>query len=153
MKKLPVATGLWLISILCFADVPATEIRREKVLSDPEWQQKYDSYAPDSEKISILKSRLREDLRIDVYLGLWCPDSRNNVPPFLKIIDAAGVRVPVRFFSVPRKPVKTIKYYVDAFQVERIPTFIFYQKDKEIGRIVENPKASLEEDALAILSP
>jgi hypothetical protein len=74
------------------------------------------------------------------------------VPPFIKILDAAGVSVPVRFLSVQRKPVKSIRYYSDEFQVERVPTFIFYRGGTEIGRIVENPDAGLIEDMLAILS-
>jgi hypothetical protein len=73
------------------------------------------------------------------------------VPPFLKILDSTGVPVRVRFLSVQRKPVKTIQYYVDSVQVERVPTFIFYRGDAEVGRIVENPKARLEEDMLAII--
>ena len=30
--------------------------------------------------------------------------------------------------------------------IERVPTFIIYRGEKEIGRIVETPKKSLERD-------
>jgi hypothetical protein len=36
--------------------------------------------------------------------------------------------------------------------VEKVPTFIFYRSDREIGRIVENPKTGLLEDTIEILS-
>jgi hypothetical protein len=144
---------LFLGSILCMADVPVNEISKQKVLSrGPEWQEQYDGYIPNPEHIRALKEFLGEGLRIDIYLGLWCPDSLNNVPPFLKILDATGMPVSVRLFRVERKPVKSIIYFVDKFQIERVPTFIFYRGDTEIGRIVENPKTSLAEDMIEILA-
>jgi hypothetical protein len=147
-----VAGALLLVSFFCLADVPVNEIGRGRVLSAAEWQANYDSYKPDPVQIGNVKSKLGSKLRIDIYLGLWCSDSLNNVPPFLKILDAVDAPVPVRFFNVQRKPVKTIQYFSDKFRVERVPTFIFYRGETEIGRIVENPKASLIEDMIAILS-
>jgi hypothetical protein len=144
---------LFLVSLFCMADVPVNEISKQKVLSGGlEWQEKYDGYTPNQEHIRALKDLLGEGLRIDIYLGLWCPDSINNVPPFLKILDATEMPVPVRLFRVERKPVKSIKYFVDKLQVERVPTFVFYRGDLEIGRIVENPKTGLAEDMISILA-
>jgi hypothetical protein len=152
--KIPqvVACAVLLVSVFCLADVPVNEIGRERILSAAEWQANYDAYKPDPVQIENVNSKMGKNLRIDIYLGLWCSDSRNNVPPFLKILDAVGVPVPVRFLNVQRKPVKTIQYFSDKFRVERVPTFIFYRGDAEIGRIVENPKDSLIEDMIAILS-
>jgi hypothetical protein len=153
MKYLITVIPLFLISLLCMADVPSNEISRQKVLSaGPEWQEKYDTYTPNPERIKSLKDMLGENLRIDIYLGLWCPDSRNNVPPFLKMLDATGMPAPLRLFRVERKPVKSIQYFVDKLQVERVPTFIFYRGGTEIGRIVENPKIDLVEDTISILA-
>jgi hypothetical protein len=152
MKYFSMSVSLLLATLVCLADVPVNEITRDKVLSNSEWKEKYDAYNPAVDQISALKEKLGGNLKIDIYLGLWCSDSRNNVPPFIKMLDAAGNPVPVRFFNVQRKPVKTIRYFVDKLQVERVPTFIFYRGDQEIGRIVENPKAGLGEDMLAILS-
>ena len=152
MKHQFTASALLLVPLICLAGVPVNEISRDKVLSSSEWRENYDGCSPDPNHISALKEKLGENLRIDIYLGLWCSDSLNNVPPFLKILDTAGVSVPVHFFNVQRKPVKSIQYYVDKLKVERVPTFIFYRGDQEIGRIVENPKKGLAEDALEILS-
>jgi hypothetical protein len=153
MKKiLSFACVLGFASLVCLAEVPVNEITRQKVLAAEEWQGKYDAYTPDPAGLETLKSKLGENLRIDVYLGLWCADSRNNVPPFIKILDTVGGVVPVKFFNVQRKPVKTIKYFSDRYQIEKVPTFIFYRGDKEIGRIIENPTVGLVEDSIAILS-
>ena len=128
------------------------EISREKILATgSQWQDTYDKYEPPAEMIDALKTRLGSGMKIDVYLGTWCPDSRNNVPLFLKILDRAAVTVPVRYFNVPRKSPRDTKYYVEAMQVERVPSFIFYRDGKEIGRIIENPKASMVEDMMDIV--
>lgn len=148
----PILTLFLSVSFVCMADVPVNEVTLDKVLSaGPEWKENYDNCKPDPAQIEELKSKLGS-VRIDIYLGLWCPDSRNNVPPFMKIIEATGIAVPVRFLKVERKPGKAIRYYSDKFQVERVPTFIFYRGDREIGRIVENPKSGLLEDTIKILS-
>ncbi len=129
----------------------AEEITREKIFSNPQWQEKYDKYDPAADLIDTLKVKLGTDMKIDVYLGLWCPDSRNNVPPFIKILDQSGSTVPVRYFGVPRKASKDVKYYVEEMNVQKVPTFIFYREGKEIGRIIENPKTGMLEDMSEII--
>ena len=128
------------------------EISKEQILATgPQWQDRYDKYDPPAEMIDALKARLGAGMKIDVYLGTWCPDSRNNVPPFLKILDRAGATLPVKYYNVPRKSDRNAKYYVEEMQVERVPSFIFYRDGKEIGRIIENPKAGMIEDMMDIV--
>lgn len=131
----------------------AEEITREKVLANgQEWKDKYDKYEPPADMLNDLKGMLGPSMKIDVYLGLWCPDSRNNVPPFIKILDRLGARIPVRYFDVPRKASRDVKYYVEEMDVEKVPTFIVYRDGKEIGRIVENPKANMLVDFMDIVA-
>lgn len=147
------AMVLLLLPLIGAADVPVTEIDKERILDESqEWKNNYDSQRTSEALIKELKSKLGAGFKIDIYLGLWCPDSRNNVPPFLKILDEIGTGVEVHFFSVPRKPAKSIQYYVDRVQIERVPTFVFYRDRKEIGRIIENPSKGLAEDMLEIIS-
>lgn len=127
-------------------------IEKETILqTSPEWQAVYDSYQPDESFLNILQSKVGKDLTIVVYLGTWCSDSKKNVPIFIKILDSLeqGL-VTVSFFDVTRKANKDIKYYDESLKVERVPTFIFYRGDKEIGRIIENPQKTLLEDFLEI---
>lgn len=152
MKYFAGIGGMMLFALFCMADVPVNEISKEKVLARSEYRAVYDGYAPDAEQVNRLKAAIGEGLKVDVYLGLWCPDSVNNVPKFLKTLEAAATPVEVRLFRVERKPVKTMKYFVSAFEIERVPTFIFYRGGKEIGRIVENPKTDLAADMTEILS-
>ena len=141
---------------LMFPAMPALsqapeELTKDRILAaGPQWQEKYEQYDPPAETLELLKSRLA-GLKIDVYLGLWCPDSRNNLPPFIKILDRLAAGVPVRYFGVPRKPSRDVKYYVVDMAVERVPSFIFYRDGKEIGRIIENPKTGMVEDFMDIV--
>jgi predicted small lipoprotein YifL len=128
------------------------ELTKEKILAaGQEWQDKYDKFQPPADMVEAMKAKFGGDMRIDVYLGLWCPDSRNNVPPFLKLLDRLGTSVPVRYFGVPRKASRDVKYYVEEFNVEKVPSFVFYRDGKEIGRIIENPKTGLVEDIFDIV--
>ena len=145
------AAAALLLPILSARRQKADEVNRDAIFANPQWQEKYDKYEPQRDMIDALKPKLGNDMKIDVYLGLWCPDSRNNVPPFIMILDVAGSNVPVRYFAVPRKPSRDVKYYVEEMQVERVPTFIFYRGGKEIGRIIENPKTGMLEDMLDVV--
>jgi thiol-disulfide isomerase/thioredoxin len=127
------------------------ELTRDKVMSTPEWQQKYDAFEPAANMLDAIKTKLGSGETVDIYLGLWCPDSRNHVPTFLKMLDKLETGVPVRYFGVPRKPSKEVKFYFEEKQVEKVPTFIFYRDGKEIGRIVEKPKTGIVEDTMDIV--
>ncbi len=132
--------------------LPVEEIAREKILaSDPQWQENHDKYQPEPDMIEALRGKLGAGTSIDVYLGLWCADSRDHVPAFIKIADLIGPGLRVRYFNLPRKENKEMKFFIEELGVERLPTFIFYSDGKEIGRIVEKPKAGLIEDILEIL--
>ena len=146
-----VVAAALLLPILSAGRQKTDEVNRDAIFANAQWQEKYDKYEPKMEMIDALRPRLGSDVKIDVYLGLWCPDSRNNVPPFIKILDVAGSNVPIRYVAVPRKASRGVKYYVEAMQVERVPTFIFYREGKEIGRIIENPKTGMLEDMLDIV--
>ena len=90
--------------------------------------------------------------RVEVYFAFWCGDSRNHVPVFKKIVDLLDLpELAVEYFAVERKASPEQMYYVAGKGVERVPTFIVYRDGSEIGRIIENPKASILEDLLNIL--
>jgi thiol-disulfide isomerase/thioredoxin len=128
-------------------------INKDHILNTgKEWQEIYDGYEVDESLLETLKSKIGENLEIVIYLGVWCGDSKTNVPGFIKLMEALEQEeVKVTYYDVSRKANKTIKYYVKEFKVERVPTFIFYRAGKEIGRIVENPTNSLIEDFIEII--
>lgn len=92
------------------------------------------------------------NLKILIILGTWCGDSREFVPPFLKILD--NLNFPesnLNMVSVNRQK-QGIADEVKDLEVRLVPLFIFYRDGKEIGRIIESPKEGLEKDFLRITS-
>ena len=86
-----------------------------------------------------------------VFYGPWCSDSRRHVPVFLRIAEKAGIPdEQVRYYALDRSK-KSGDGLTDQYAVEKVPTFIFLKRGKEIGRVVESPRTTLEGDIVAIL--
>lgn len=118
-----------------------------------EWFVKgHDAYMPDQEAIGKIMAVNKEDLSIQIVLGTWCPDSRREVPRFMKIIDLIGFpSAKITFIGVDNSKQAPLGDY-DKLEIERVPTFIFLRNKVEAGRIIENPVTSLEQDMLNILT-
>jgi hypothetical protein len=118
-----------------------------------EWRSRYEAYQPEDADLTQLARVLPVDLRIKVYLGLWCRDSLLNVPVFIKIMDSLPISsTRVEYHLCQRKANAEVEYYFRELEVTRIPTFIFYLGNQEIGRIVENPQDSMLGDIQKIVS-
>jgi len=110
----------------------------------------FNEYLPDEHRINQLEI-LAEDVSIRIVLGTWCSDSRREVPRFFKILKA--IRFPnerLEIIGVNRKKIAP-EVGVEEGYVDYVPTFIIFFNDFEIGRIVETPYNTLEEDLLEIL--
>jgi len=149
MKKLLIV----LLALGVVAPVGAEQVTKDAILSQEGWMEIYEAAQLDTTVMYQIASQLDNSLRIDVYLAYWCKDSKNNLPPFIKIVEELGEeRCEVHYFVVERKASREVKYFIDDLKVERIPTFIFYRDGEEIGRIIENPETSLAGDFLEIIS-
>jgi tetratricopeptide (TPR) repeat protein len=115
----------------------------------------YDDYLVNKNVVKKLKDSLNQ-YTIKAFLGTWCGDSKKEVPRFYSILDAA---------KFPDSQLETIaldntqEAYKQApdheekgMNVHRVPTFIFYKNGKEVNRIVEHPKETLERDMLKIVN-
>jgi len=112
----------------------------------------YSDYQPDPACMEDLKKIDISNLSITIVMGTWCPDSRREVPRFMKIIDLWGFPVEkIRFIGVDINKVAPLDDY-EALGIERVPTFIFYENNSEKGRIIEVPVTSLEVDSRDILN-
>jgi len=128
---------------------------RQMMTSSPhsEWFQKgYDNYMLNDEAVKKLTEISKEGLTIKIVMGSWCPDSRREVPRFMKILDywkfTAGNII---FIGVDDSKFSPIGDYT-TLDIQRVPTFIFYKNNIEAGRIIENPVTSLEQDMVNILT-
>lgn len=111
----------------------------------------YNYYEPNKDVLKQLED-ISKGIKILIFLGTWCPDSRTHFPRFIKILDEISFdKNDVKIISVDRKK-EDLNGLSRQYNIIYVPTFIFFNGDAELGRIVENPKISLEADMLKILS-
>jgi thiol-disulfide isomerase/thioredoxin len=117
----------------------------------PVWKSIHDGYKPDSALVPVLKECISGNLEILVFLGTWCGDSRREVPIFLKTAKAAGLTATSwKLYGVDVAK-KMEGGLIEQYQIKRVPTFIVLRDGKEIGRIVEYTKVSMEADLIEVL--
>ncbi len=114
------------------------------------FKSQYDVYSPADVYIKKLKE-LINDVEITIVLGTWCSDSQREVPRFYKVLNEAGYNDKrVKVIAVDKNK-EAIVVDISDMNIKKVPTFIVYKNEKEIGRIVEIPKKSLERDLWKIV--
>ncbi len=166
-KMLLTTAMLILISALAFTQELNQSIqdanRNEVVLIDfidrsglqsgdfaPHYEREYHAYQADYEIIQTLKESMSE-ITITIILASWCGDTKMQLPRFLKILDEMGFREENLVMIGVDSNKQALELEVDVFDIKRVPTFIVFRNEIEIGRIVERPHRSLETDLLHIL--
>ena len=127
---------------------------KENFLQEPfnEWFNfNYDEYKTDEATIQKLKPLFKK-VTIKAFMGTWCGDSKEQTPVFYKVLDEAGFEYSNLEMITVNRSKQTPDNLQEGFNVERVPTFIFFKNGKEIGRFVEFPRETIEADFLKIIS-
>lgn len=92
-------------------------------------------------------------VKILIFGGEWCSDTRLQLPRFIKILETIHFpKENIKIIFVNKE--KQIPEEYKNLQIKFVPTFIIRDNvGKELGRIVENPAKTLEEDLLKIINP
>ena len=124
---------------------------REEILrNSPEWLPGVAAYNPKPEIVERLRAVSRE-VRVDIYFGTWCSDSKAHVCEYFKVLDMADTPlIQTACYAIPEDKNKRAPFF-RGNDIQKIPTFIVYMDGQEKGRIVEIPKKSIEEDLLEII--
>jgi len=112
--------------------------------------EEYRSYDPDMEILEDIENKIY-NCSVTIVLGTWCGDSQIQVPRFIKILDVLDYNTNYLKLICVDKNKKAGNSDITALNIERVPTFIFYKKNKEVGRIIETPINTLELDTYYIL--
>jgi len=117
-----------------------------------EWfKPEFRDYKVDVDILPQLNKKDLTGLKMTLILGTWCHDSHQQVPRMIKLLEA--MKFPMSSLEIfamdtykkaPGIDIKTI-------DVKLVPTLIVYKGEKELGRIIESPKVSIEADLLEIL--
>lgn len=128
----------------------------------PTWIDEYYNYQPNELTVGNIASLLH-NVRITCIFGTWCIDSKRELPRMWKILEMAGYPISdmemlavgssrfTREMGIDPQLISWSEKIKEQYGVERVATFIIHRKEKELGRIVERPRQSLEEDLLEIL--
>jgi len=110
----------------------------------------YSNYEPDEFIIEQI-NELNDSIKIQIFMGTWCSDSRREVPRFLKILDLMKFdQSKLQIVNLDRKKASPTHEEKNR-NIEFVPTFIIYKYSTEIGRIIEFPIITLESDLFNLL--
>jgi thiol-disulfide isomerase/thioredoxin len=118
-----------------------------------EWFVKgFDEYKFCNQYTDSIKLLMSPGITIKIVLGTWCPDSRREVPRFMRILSVIDFPAnKIELIGVDNSKIAPIQNYA-SLNIQRVPTFIIYKNNIEAGRIIENPVTSLEQDMVNILT-
>ncbi len=118
---------------------------------DSAYRAEYAFYKPDDATMKLLDEKLK-GVKVTIVMATWCSDSKEWVPRFYKIMDQLNFNYKNLTLICVDRSKKAPGTEIDALKVELVPTFVFYRKNKELGRIIEVPADMLEKEMLRILS-
>ena len=115
------------------------------------FNKEYAAYAINKEAIQVIKND-SENLSIKLFMGTWCIDSRREVPRIYRILDAANFNESYLTLINVDQEKKSPDGEEIGLNIHHVPTLILYRNSSEIGRVIESPIQSLEEDMAVILN-
>ena len=115
------------------------------------YKENYYAHEIDTITLEALKPKLK-DISIKVFMGTWCSDSQREVPALYKILSTAEYNTSKLEIIAVSHEKETPSHLEKGFDIQYVPTIIFYKNEKEIGRYVELAQETLEKDMLAILN-
>lgn len=140
------------------AKILISKVNKKGLIQAPfsDWFNKnYDNYLENEKVVNAIQENIN-DYEIKAFFGSWCGDSKRQLPRFYKILETAE-------FPKDQLEVIALDRKSDAYKqspngeeqglnIHRVPTFIFYKDGKEVNRIVERPKETIERDILTIIN-
>jgi thiol-disulfide isomerase/thioredoxin len=113
----------------------------------------YASYSMDKKKLDEISNLLRNrNIHIIAVIGTWCGDTKEQFPVLQKILDHLQLNnISIEYIGVNRDKLAG-ETDISLFGIIFVPTFIFYEDNQELGRIVETPEETMENHILKIIS-
>jgi len=109
-----------------------------------------EAYMPDNDAVAYLQ-RENKAFSIIVYGGTWCSDTQDLLPKFFRVVHDADIdssAIKIYGLDADKLGIDKVK---PQNEIEFVPTFIIMKDGKELGRIVETARRSIEKDMMYIL--
>ncbi|MEC9397694.1 MAG: thioredoxin family protein, partial [Myxococcota bacterium] len=92
-----------------------------------------------------------EGATITIVFGTWCSDCFREIPRLWDALDQVEQKPPFEIKYVAVNEYLRADRDLTAMNIHNIPTLIVERDGKEVGRIIEKPTTTVEEDLLALL--
>jgi len=123
-------------------------LSRSDFLESPfkEWYEaNYQSYAIDTNELKKINLDSLSQCSVTVVFGSWCPDSRQEVPEFLKVCDFLNIdKEKVKIIGVDKSKDVNAECAEDEL-VEYVPTYFFYYNGRLLKKIDDHSNATFEQ--------
>lgn len=108
-----------------------------------------------NEKTAKRLGKYLKDMDIQVFMGTWCGDSKREIPRLVRVLEVARID-PARVnyvcvYSEPERRNMSPTQEQKGRNIHHVPTIILFKNGKEVGRLIEGPLVSLEEDLLEVV--
>lgn len=111
----------------------------------------YDMYELDKKELEKISADKLKDVKITIVLGTWCGDTKREIPRFIKVLETIKFDEKNLNLIFVNREKKNPFGDIEPLKVKNIPTIIICRGDKELGRIIETPKETLEKDLVELL--
>ena len=108
------------------------------------------AYTPDMTVVEEIKPLLKS-CYIKVFMGTWCEDSQREVPALMKLLNLTEFDQSQLEIIAMTHDKDTPENYEADYEIEFIPTIMFFKDGAELNRIVEYTQETMELDLLKIL--
>lgn len=127
------------------------EISREKLAERfPVYERRAAAYSPAPEAVQVVANTGAET-EVLAFFGTWCSTCQEELPAVLATLDAAAnPKIELRLIAVDEDLVEPVDLLTE-YSVQDIPTLIVTRGGREIGRIIEEPKTTIEGDLARII--
>jgi thiol-disulfide isomerase/thioredoxin len=116
----------------------------------PVFKRNAEKFTPDPVAVKQIREIGRQ-LNIVMFVGTWCPDSVREVPKFLRLLEAANnPNISLDIYAV-NTSMEDGAGIAKTYKIKAVPTMIFIRDGKELGRIIESPATTMENDFLKIV--
>ena len=115
------------------------------------WMGHSKEYKPYDKVIEYLQKYIREYSFV-VFMGTWCDDSHTLIPKLERVLIQANYPLAkVTMYGTDRAKM-TKNGEQKAYNITLVPTIIVMKNGKEVGRITENVKKTIEDDLAALIT-
>ena len=110
------------------------------------------AFTPSQKRVSdVSEITNSKNISYLIFAGSWCGDSEEELPKLYKLLTMSGIfddkRVLYGLDRHKQEPTGIALQY----KIEKVPTLVILSGNEEIGRIVETPKKSWDDDILNII--